>query len=495
MIKVWLIDDVDYFIKIHNYFDDINYIFTKNYNKLLNIINILKSNYNNLQNIFLYEYINLQNIFEIIKSVKYFLLIPEYFVCKNIKVLHDIQYDLSNDIINCVYETFPHGTIEFTYNRNDWWKIFEMVKTNKLIYDNIVFSFCPQLFNVDISIYILNNFLQTECLLKDFYIIYSLYSLNLNHVNSIKLYNNNLSMNVYNHNIPLQYKKYNCINGLNNNSAFMYIHNDDNVFENFYINNYNNIVKNPPINLLKLLMNELIIYTTHLNLIRLGGNNDGSYILCDISSDVIYGYGVGNTYTFENEFINKYNSKICILYDHTVDTNNLPKNIIHKKIGCDFYDNEITSTIVTHINNNIIENLHHNTNNMLLKMDIEGYEWLSLLYLPDDILIKFNQIIIELHWLDSNRNASILQKINVLQKLNKYFYCVHVHGVNCRTTLNINNFLLHPVLEATFIRKDLSINSIINNNIKLPITLDKPNDGCLNDIILSNLYPWKKLTN
>ena len=55
----------------------------------------------------------------------------------------------------------------------------------------------------------------------------------------------------------------------------------------------------------------------------------------------------------------------------------------------------------------------------VLKMDVEGAEWESLDSTPQDILIEFDQIVIELHGINNFLNIDI--KIRVLQKLNENF--------------------------------------------------------------------------
>jgi len=64
----------------------------------------------------------------------------------------------------------------------------------------------------------------------------------------------------------------------------------------------------------------------------------------------------------------------------------------------------------------------------VLKMDVEGAEWDSLDSTPQDILIQFDQIIIELHGIRILKDLDI--KIRVLQKLNENFYLHHIHGNN-----------------------------------------------------------------
>jgi len=493
---VFLVDDCDYFVKIHNYIPNGSFIFSRNYENL-QIINktlLPKSCIN------IFPFINFTDLVSQLKfnkhaydimNNKHFLLIPQYFVpkkhCSGLsdykKLFNELYIDLQNGIINCCVEKFPHGTIEHTTNRNQWFHVYNSLglPINADIYDRQVMSICPQILNIELCEKIttttdINLFLIEYSLLADSFGLGS----KLNYVASNKLWNNELSHNVFSDNIPIQYKISNVRTGCNNDSVFIRLENNDSVFEPFYV-----ATTKATVSEMRGLMDEFKMYSTNLPLIRLGGNGDGSYVLCDIPSKIVYGYGVGNTYKFEEDFINRYNSDSCILYDHTVDTYNLPPKIRHNKIGCDFYNHDNLSTIETQITNNG----HINQTDMLLKIDIEGYEWLSLLFTPDYILQKFNQIVIEWHWLDSHRNATIDEKTALLRKINKYFYLVHIHAVNTRPAIDFNGFRVNPVVEATYIRKDLSISGYIKNPV-LPIPLDKPNDHCLHETSLSDFYPF-----
>jgi hypothetical protein len=281
MICVWLFNQnnfEDYFIKLHNYFDK-NYkhlIFTKcNKFKLCNIYDILFKNH---KFITILNYENLFDIFQHLQNIKQenCILIPENFVLKNIITFNEIIKNFKNNIIDCEYEQFCNNTSEcYTYLQEDWIKSYNMLSLpiNIDILQTNILTFCPQFFNINYSLQICNQVKNID--IKQFYIIYSIivyknnqsvYNLN---INSKKLYNKDFSMNVYNHNIPIQYKLNNCVNGLNNNVAFMYIDNIDEIFDKFYDINFDNIYKTPQSYLYNLLLDELKIYKTNFNFIRL----------------------------------------------------------------------------------------------------------------------------------------------------------------------------------------------------------------------------------
>ena len=68
---------------------------------------------------------------------------------------------------------------------------------------------------------------------------------------------------------------------------------------------------------------------------------------------------------------------------------------------------------------------------LLVKMDIEGAEWKSILATPDEILDTFDQLPMELH------GTSDPLFLEAVEKLKRNFYLVHLHFNNwaCRPEL------------------------------------------------------------
>lgn len=229
------------------------------------------------------------------------------------------------------------------------------------------------------------------------------------------------------------------------------------------------------------LLDNFEIYSCNFPFIRLGQQHDGGYVLCDIPSKMLYSYGVGNNYKFEADFVQKYTAN-CLMFDHTVPQIPEQKNIRHIRVGLDYFKHDCFDTLEHHV--------QHRSNDLTLKMDIEGYEWYSLLFCDDAILQRFQQIVIELHYLASDCYVPVKTKTLVLQKLNRIFRLVHVHGNNCAKTIEINGLKIHPVLEATFVRKDLIPDAVPKTFSPQPS--DSPNNNLIFDIDLTTFYPYKK---
>jgi hypothetical protein len=133
--------------------------------------------------------------------------------------------------------------------------------------------------------------------------------------------------------------------------------------------------------------------------------------------------------------------------------------------------------------------LMENNNNMLLKIDIEGDEYESLSSVAESSLNKFMSIVVEYHWLSSDDN--IQNKIECIEKINKLFYPVHIHGNNHAQVI-IKDEIYHvpDVIEVSYIRKDLYDGHPSFTKDKFPTSLDYPNHGFYKDIKF-NFYPFR----
>jgi len=121
------------------------------------------------------------------------------------------------------------------------------------------------------------------------------------------------------------------------------------------------------------------------------------------------------------------------MYDHTIDNICESNSKFHwKKIGLTG-KKEINTNLKT-IKELIKENGHIQEKDMILKMDIEGYEWETFLYMSFDILRQFKYILVEFHFFDGCK--SIYSKI--LKKLNKNHQIFHLHCNNCGKLINFD---------------------------------------------------------
>ncbi len=244
------------------------------------------------------------------------------------------------------------------------------------------------------------------------------------------------------------------------------------------------------------------------NLIRLGRDNDGGYLIekeSVLKSNSLISLGIGHDWSFESDYY-KINKTPIFCYDHSINYSSLRKHSI-KSVGSYFFRvfkpkylfrknffsnmaNEILlfknykkffKNNVKHFNYKIgpgkndinleyIFNEMNLNNPVFIKIDIEGSEYRIL-----DELIKFQNnitgIVIEFHDFDLH----IDNIIKFIENLN--FELVHIHPQN-PAPLNKEN--IPTQLEITFSKNPKKI----SNHIKFPHELDQPANPNFQDIEL-----------
>jgi hypothetical protein len=206
-----------------------------------------------------------------------------------------------------------------------------------------------------------------------------------------------------------------------------------------------------------------------------------------LSYDACISCGIADDISFELDFISKYNID-CFAYDGTID--DIPSHnsnrlfYIKKNIGD--RETDQTTNLLSKINN---------YNDLFLKMDIEGYEYMWLGQCTQENLNKFKQIVIEFHFPFSSfefaqqYNPSIEHRLNCLKKLSETHTLIHLHANNCCGTRIFEGVTVPNVFECTYVRKD-SCTIIGRNKIPIPHpSLDSKNVNHNPEIRL-NGYPF-----
>ena len=123
------------------------------------------------------------------------------------------------------------------------------------------------------------------------------------------------------------------------------------------------------------------------------------------------------------------------------------------------------------------------TSPVILKMDIEGDEWDVLDTVPEEMLDRCNQIIIEFHHMERLLEpASLSQARRVFEKLSRGFFLCHVHGNNCGNLVNLHNIVLPETLEMTFAKT--AVYPSVETHESFPQRLDSPNQPGRADFFL-----------
>lgn len=239
--------------------------------------------------------------------------------------------------------------------------------------------------------------------------------------------------------------------------------------------------------------NEMVVHNTNLTRVRVGNEGDGGYIILKEACEKVKSaccIGIGDDIGFEVDFVRLFPNIQMKLLDPFI--NGLPQE--HDRFSFDkrhamYFDVE---------------------DDCLLKIDMEWDEWDFLDMLTDHTLRKPVMIIGEFHIVYVEPDVGltpyfygfykrIFKAINsslfesycsILTRLNKYFYCFHIHANNSLPIMTMGDYSIPPLLEFGFVRKGVA-ESVGKSIGPFPVPgLDFPNKKDRADIV--NYYPFKK---
>jgi len=178
-----------------------------------------------------------------------------------------------------------------------------------------------------------------------------------------------------------------------------------------------------------------------LELIRLGGDHDGGYVMsADLSVNRAISVGVGRDISWDVAMADR--GVRVDAFDHTV--RKLPRGapgVTFHKVGvgsapgCRPLRSLVAETV--------------GRSECILKIDIEGNEWGAL---AGEDLEQFTQILIELH--DVERVAVDPRIRKTLNRLYASHFPVHLHANNYSSVFQLDSLWFCSAVEATFVRRD-----------------------------------------
>jgi hypothetical protein len=228
-----------------------------------------------------------------------------------------------------------------------------------------------------------------------------------------------------------------------------------------------------------------------VKLIRLGGNNDGGYLVPDDLEGIRYSFspGVSNIANFEQECLQR--GIVSFLADYSVEKPPLALEGCHflkKFVGA--YNNDQFITLEKWVTASLPGNFK---DDLILQMDIEGAEYETLLATPVSVLEKFRILVIEFHHFHNLDNKEYYNIVNAtIEKIREFFEPVHLHGNNYEGVTNVNGVLMPSVIEVTFLRKDRI--KIPGKARILPHLLDQPNNPAKEEIVLPENWAQRGLS-
>lgn len=191
--------------------------------------------------------------------------------------------------------------------------------------------------------------------------------------------------------------------------------------------------------------------STDKPLIRLGPNGDAGYVVPDDLAGITacFSPGVSFVSDFEDDCA-KLGMEV-FMADKSVDgpaVQNDAFRFVQKYIGS--FTNEEFMTM-----DEWAASYKNTDSDLLLQIDIEGYEYEVFLNMTMKLQNRFRIIVAEFHGLDQLWNRPYYTVIRrVFEKLLQTHVCVHLHPNNCSGVIERYGVEIPKVMEFTFLRKD-----------------------------------------
>lgn len=191
--------------------------------------------------------------------------------------------------------------------------------------------------------------------------------------------------------------------------------------------------------------------TSGRDLLRVGGEGDGGYLLPDDFEGVAacFSPGVADSSSFEAAMAGR--GIPCFMADYSVDGPAEQNPLFHfdKKFLGPIDDGRFM-TLESWVSRYV-----PGQSDLILQMDIEGAEYGVLMDTAPETLRRFRIMAIEFHGLHALCDKFGFELIHLcFLKLMKDFEVVHLHPNNCARTVRLGPYEIPPVLEVTLLRRD-----------------------------------------
>jgi hypothetical protein len=186
---------------------------------------------------------------------------------------------------------------------------------------------------------------------------------------------------------------------------------------------------------------------------RFGETNDGGYLMCGNllnSVQVGYSYGISGYDKWGCDISTKRKVRLhqydC--FNTTVPACPTGDTVFHPECvagATGTVDGRLFDTIA----NQLSKNGDHGKR-VALKIDVEGAEWDSFLHATDEVLQQIDQMAVEFHWVQDEKN------LRAVERLKRFFHVAHLHFNNFACTEGIAPFPSWAY-EVLFVNKRLGV--------------------------------------
>ena len=191
-------------------------------------------------------------------------------------------------------------------------------------------------------------------------------------------------------------------------------------------------------------------------LIRVGGLGDGGYLIPNDVSHIseCFSPGSNKLSNFERELADRWQIKsfICDSIDEK------PSDLTTFQDFTGAWVGPATDGIKYISLSDWVEKKSQTAGDLMLQMDIEGAEFLTIMAASSQLLKRFRIVVIELHFLEALKNKWAFDSVYLpfFDKILREFDVVHLHPNNCCGTWSYGDFEFPRIIELTLHRKDRS---------------------------------------
>jgi hypothetical protein len=213
------------------------------------------------------------------------------------------------------------------------------------------------------------------------------------------------------------------------------------------------------------------------NLVRVGPDGDGGYLIPDDLDGIQYAFspGVSTESGFEAELARR--GMIVFMADYSVDQPaEKHRNFVFDKkfVGC--VSNERFMTMDEWKRNHIPDH----DGDLLLQMDIEGFEYETILSMSADLLAQFRIIVVEFHFIEQWLCRPHFELVSrAFEKLLQSHSVVHIHPNNVAGSIRTQGLELPRIIETTLLRNDRISTRLPAKRFPHPLDSDNTDNSTL----------------
>lgn len=217
--------------------------------------------------------------------------------------------------------------------------------------------------------------------------------------------------------------------------------------------------------------------------VRIGGPNDGGYVMANDLAGVVacYSIGVGPQVIWDVDMAAR--GLDVYQYDHTVECAPAEHPRCHfRKLGI---GPDLSTPDLVTLEKMLEDNSHSDASGLILKMDVEGAEWDVLDGMSSNTLSRFDQIVIEYHALEFlDRDSFRSRAERAFRTVGHTHRPIHIHGNNYAGFRIVRNIPIPDVIEVTYARKGRF--EFVESDDVFPTHLDEPCDWQAPDLFLGS---------